>query len=194
VANLQLMESLESTSHILSILRVILIIVTALAMIPVFLSAHILSKIISKPILSMIGTMSDIQKSGEYKRIPLQKQSKDELYQMGTTFNAMIEQLEKNYENQEQLIMNASHELKTARTVIESYSDLLKRRGLEQPELFEESIEAIHSEAIRMRELTEQLLLLSKNEAIWKMQMESVDIVKMLHDVIRYFDSRCIFE
>lgn len=189
VANLQLMESLESTSHILSILRVILIIVTVLAMIPVFLSSHILSKIISKPILSMIGTMSDIQKSGEYKRIPLQKQSKDELYQMGTTFNTMIEQLEKNYENQEQFIMNASHELKTPLTVIESYSDLLKRRGLEQPELFEESIEAIHSEAIRMRELTEQLLLLSKNEAIWKMQMESVDIVKMLHDVIRYFHS-----
>src|SRR5699024_6732840 len=157
--------------------------------IPVFLSAHILSKIISKPILSMIGTMSDIQKSGEYKRIPLQKQSKDELYQMGTTFNAMIEQLEKSYENKEQFIMNASHELKTPLTVIESYSESLKRRGLEQPELFEESIEAIHSETISMRELTEQLLLLSKNEAIWKMQMESVDIVKMLHNVIRYFHS-----
>src|SRR5699024_3665648 len=173
----------------LNILRVILIIVTVLAMIPVFLSSHILSKIISKPILSMIGTMSDIQKSGEYKRIPLQKQSKDELYQMGSTFNTMIEQLEKNYENQEQFIMNVSHELKTTITVIESYSDLIKRRGLEQPELFEESIEVIHSDAIRMRELTEQLLLLSKNEAIWKMQMVSVDIVKMLHDVIRYFHS-----
>src|SRR5699024_8592805 len=157
--------------HILNILRVILIIVTALAMIPVFLSAHILSKIISKPILSIIGTMSDIQKSGEYKRIPLQKQSKDELYQMGTTFNAHIEQIEKNYESQQHINMNASNVIKPPLTVIESYSDLLKRRGLEQPELFEESIEAIHSEAIRMRELTEQLLLLSKNEAIWKMQM-----------------------
>src|SRR5699024_10503639 len=40
-----------------------------------------------------------------------------------------------------------------------------------------------------MRELTEQLILLSKNEAIWKMQMEAVAIVKMLHDVIRYFHS-----
>src|SRR5699024_8224500 len=71
VANLQLMESLESTSHILSILRVILIIVTVLAMIPVFLFSHILSKIISKPILSMIGTMSYIKKSGEYTRIAM---------------------------------------------------------------------------------------------------------------------------
>src|SRR5699024_5347668 len=183
VANLQLMESLEITSHILNILRVILIIVTALAMIPVFIFVHILSKIISKPILSMIGTMNDIQKSGEYKRIPLQKQSKDELYQMGTTFNAMIEQLEKNYDNQEQFIMNASHELKTPLTVIESYSDLLKRRGMEQPELFNESIEAIHSEAIRMRELTEQLLLLTKNDATWKMKLQSVSVVKLLHEI-----------
>src|SRR5690625_4267480 len=189
IANLQLVESLEATMSVLNTLKLILIVVTIISTILVFISSQILSNIISKPILSMIKTMGEIQKSGKHKQIPLQKRSKDELYQMGETFNAMIEQLEKNYENQEQFIMNASHELKTPLTVIESYSDLLKRRGLEQPELFEESIEAIHSEAIRMRELTEQLLLLSKNEAIWKMQMESVDIVKMLHDVIRYFHS-----
>lgn len=189
IASLQLFESLKGTSRMLDTLKLILIIVTALATIPLFLSTHILSNIISKPLLSMIETMSDIQKSGKHKQISLQKRSKDELYQMGETFNAMIGQLEKNYENQEQFIMNASHELKTPLTVIETYSDLLKRRGLDKPELFEESIEAIHSEAIRMRELTQQLLLLTKNDAIWKMKMESINMVKLLHEVIRYFHS-----
>src|SRR5699024_12112335 len=141
----------------------------------------------SKPILSMIGTMSDIQKSGEYKRIPLQKQSKDELYQMGTTFNAMIEQLEKNYENQEQFIMNESHELKTPLTIIESYSDLLKRRGKERPELVEESLDAIHSEAIRMRELTEQLLFLAKNESKWQLDFEEIEVIHLVKEIIQHF-------
>lgn len=189
VANLQMLQSLDGAFHVLNTLKIILIIVTILATIPVFLFSQILSNIISKPILSMIGTMTDIQKSGDYKRIPLPKRTKDELYQMGETFNVMIEQLEKNYENQEQFIMNASHELKTPLTVIESYSDLLKRRGLAQPELFTESIEAIHSEAIRMRGLTQQLLLLSKNDAKWKIQLEPIQVVKLLHEVTRYFYS-----
>jgi len=189
IANLQLVESLEATMSVLNTLKLILIVVTIISTILVFISSQILSNIISKPILSMIKTMGEIQKSGKHKQIPLQKRSKDELYQMGETFNAMIEQLEKNYENQEQFIMNASHELKTPLTVIESYSDLLKRRGMEETELFEESIEAIHSEAIRMRELTQQLLLLTKNDAIWKMKMESISMMGMLNEVIRYFHS-----
>src|SRR5699024_1751972 len=78
---------------------------------------------------------------------------------------------------------------KTPLTVIESYSDLLKRRGMEQPELFNESIEAIHSEAIRMRELTEQLLLLTKNDATWKMKLQSVSVEKLLHEITRHFYS-----
>src|SRR5690625_2222123 len=189
IANLQLVESLEATMSVLNTLKLILIVVTIVATILVFLFSQILSNIISKPILSIIKTMGEIQKSGEYKQIPLQKRSKDELYQMGETFNAMIEQLEKNFENQEQFIMNASHELKTPLTVIESYSDLLKRRGMEQTDLFEESIEAIHSEAIRMRELTQQLLMLTKNEAIWKLKMDSVSVMGLLNEVIRYFHS-----
>lgn len=189
VANLQLIESLDGAVHALQTLKFILLAVTIIAMIPVFLSTHIVSNIISRPILSMIHTMDDIQKSGKHQQISLKKHSKDELSQMGETFNAMIEQLEKNYDNQEQFIMNASHELKTPLTVIESYSDLLKRRGMEQPELFNESIEAIHSEAIRMRELTEQLLLLTKNDATWKMKMQSVSVVKLLHEITRHFYS-----
>src|SRR5699024_11396817 len=47
VANLQLMESLESTSHILNIIIVILLVVNALAFIPLFLSYNILNIIFS---------------------------------------------------------------------------------------------------------------------------------------------------
>ncbi len=189
IGNLQMVESLEGTISILNTLKLILTFVTVVATLLAFLSSQILSNIISRPILSMIRTMGEIQKSGKYKKLTLEKRSNDELYQMGETFNAMIEQLEKNHENQEQFIMNASHELKTPLTVIESYSDLLQRRGLDDAELFKESIGAIHSEAIRMRELTQQLLLLTKSDAHWKMKMESISIMELLNEIIRYFHS-----
>ena len=162
IVNLQMMKSIQSTEDILMVLRIVLLVVTIIAMIPVLISSTILSNLIAGPIRSMINTMKDIQKSGQFKRINLEKKSQDELVEMGNTFNHMIDLLQANFEKQEQFVSNASHELKTPLTIIESYASLLKRRGLERPDLFNESIEAIHSEAIRMKDLTEQLLLLAK--------------------------------
>lgn len=189
IANLQLIESLEGTGHVLDTLKYVLIIVTVIAMFPVLLSSQLLSNVISRPILSMIQTMSEIQESGKYKQIPLPKQSKDELYEMARTFNLMIERLEQNYEKQELFVMNASHELKTPLTIIESYSDLLKRRGMKQPDLFEESVEAIHSEAIRMRELTQQLLMLAKTDTKWTIDWKDLALGNLAEEVTRHFTS-----
>ncbi|TVX81871.1 HAMP domain-containing histidine kinase [Peribacillus simplex] len=117
-----------------------------------------LANLILKPISIMSGTMKDIEKSGEFKRIPLSDQSKDELQVMGVAFNRMIERLERNYNQQQQFLSDASHELKTPITVIESYSSLLKRWGMRDEAIQEEAVEAIHHEAVRMKKLTEHLL------------------------------------
>ncbi|MBY0097017.1 sensor histidine kinase [Mesobacillus maritimus] len=188
VVELQVTENLESTAEMLNTLKLVLIIVTILAMIPVFISSSLLSNFITRPITSMIATMRDIKGSGQFKRIPLPKQSKDELYQMGETFNNMIELLEVNYEKQGQFISNASHELKTPLTVIESYASLLKRRGKDQPELFDESIQAIHSEAIRMKDLTQQLLLLARNEQHWLLEKEEIHLNEVVKEAVRSFE------
>lgn len=117
-----------------------------------------LANLILKPIAIMSGTMKDIETSGEFKRIPLSDQSKDELQVMGVSFNRMIDRLERNYNQQQQFLSDASHELKTPITVIESYSSLLKRWGMKDEAIQEEAVEAIHHEAIRMKQLTEHLL------------------------------------
>ena len=117
-----------------------------------------LANLILKPISIMSGTMKDIEKSGEFKRIPLSDQSKDELQVMGVAFNRMMERLERNYNQQQQFLSDASHELKTPITVIESYSSLLKRWGMKDEAIQEEAVEAIHHEAVRMKKLTEHLL------------------------------------
>ncbi|MFD6438860.1 sensor histidine kinase [Peribacillus sp. NPDC060186] len=117
-----------------------------------------LANLILKPISIMSGTIVDIEESGEFKRIPLSNQSKDELQVMGVSFNRMIERLERNYNQQQQFLSDASHELKTPITVIESYSSLLKRWGMKDAAIQEEAVEAIHHEAIRMKQLTEHLL------------------------------------
>ena len=167
VANLQVTKSIQTVMEDLSTLRLVLLVVTTIAMIPMLISSRLLSNFITKPITSLTETMKDIRKNGHFKRIHLEDRSKDELYEMGETFNHMIDLLESNFEKQDQFVSNASHELRTPLTIIESYSSLLKRRGLKEPEIFHESVESIHSEAIRMKEMVEQLLLLAKHNEEW---------------------------
>ncbi|MBO1511791.1 sensor histidine kinase [Metabacillus bambusae] len=189
IVNLQITKSIHATEEMLGILRIVLIAVTIIAMIPVLISSSILSNLITRPIRSMIDTMKEIQKSGQFKRISFEGKSKDELVEMGETFNHMIDLLQTNFEKQEQFVSNASHELKTPLTIIESYADLLKRRGMERPDLFDESIEAIHSEAIRMREMTEQLLLLAKHQEQWNIKLEKINLIEFMDESAKVFQN-----
>lgn len=187
VANLQVTESIHEVVDNLQILTIVLFIVTLIAMIPVIIASRVLSKLITTPITSMIDTMTEIRKSGEHKQIEMHRKAKDELDDMANTFNHMIERLKTNADKQEQFVSNASHELKTPLTVIESYASLLKRRGKTDPTLFDESIEAIHSEAIRMREMTEQLLLLAQPNEKWTTDFEAVNLTALVQQSVTSF-------
>ncbi|MDQ1004044.1 two-component system sensor histidine kinase ArlS [Neobacillus niacini] len=187
IANLQITKSMETATNNLSTLRLVLIMVTLIALIPVLISSRILSNLITKPVTTMTGTMTEIRQSGAFKRLKLEGNSKDELFQMGQTFNHMIDLLEVNFDKQKQFVSNASHELKTPLTIIESYASLLKRRGLNEPKLFSESIEAIHSEAIRMKEMTEQLLMLARHHEQWNIEYNQLNISNLINQTVKAF-------
>ena len=108
--------------------------------------------------------MKENIKDRKWNKIEHRNHSRDELYEMEVTFNEMIDQLKTNYEKQEDFVSNASHELKTPIQIVKSYAQLMERRGMDNPELLQESIQAIDSEADRMKKLVEQLLALAKNK------------------------------
>ncbi|WP_277674495.1 sensor histidine kinase [Piscibacillus halophilus] len=185
VVYMQVFESLETVDNNLDILKLVLFLVTIIALIPVFVSGKLLSDLIIRPIQSLIQTMNEIKSSQTFKHIPLNKQSNDELYTMGQTFNELMDLLKENYEKQEAFVSNASHELRTPLTVIESYASLVKRRGLERPEVVQESIDAIHLEAVRMKDLTEQLLLLARRDQDWKLDITEIQLNQLIEGVAK---------
>ncbi|MFX3632753.1 MAG: sensor histidine kinase [Candidatus Pristimantibacillus sp.] len=187
VANIQATESMEELMQLLQMLRIVLMSVFAAVMIPVIISSGVLGTIIMRPIAAMTRTMSEITRSGKFIRLNQTGHSKDELVKMGETFNEMIGLLEGSFAKQEQFVSNASHELKTPLTIIESYASLLKRRGMDRPELFLESVEAIHSEAIRMKEMTEQLLLLAKPHRHWELTMNHTELLPLTEQAVAGF-------
>ncbi|MGM0897712.1 MAG: sensor histidine kinase [Bacillota bacterium] len=183
VVELIVAQSLREVTANLSTLRLVLISVTMLSMIPIFLSSALLGRILTRPIEGLTGTMRRIQRDGSFEKLPVAGGSRDELSQMGVTFNEMIALLEENYRKQEEFVSNASHELKTPLTVISSYADLLQRRGSQDPALQEEALTAIRTETERMRQLIEQLLHIARRSQA-QMDWQKTDLEPVLRQVM----------
>lgn len=163
VVELQVIHQLVDVKRNLTTLMLVLAGVTLVAMIPILISSIALSRILIHPIERLIETMSQSREAGTYEKINLPSKGKDEMTQMAFTFNEMMEQLEQNFVQQEEFVSNASHELKTPLTVIESYARLLTRHGFDNQEVAEEAVGAILGESVRMKEMIEQLLQLARN-------------------------------
>ncbi|MFE5321005.1 sensor histidine kinase [Paenibacillus sp. NPDC056579] len=163
---LQIGRKLDTLNEYLTILTTVLMFTTACAAFLSVIGGMYFAKVILRPIHELVQIMESIERNGIFKRLVLAPtKHQDELWRLTHTFNTMIGKLENNFTRQQQFIADASHELKTPLTVIESYANLLQRWGGNDAALREEAIEAIQSEAARLRNLTQSLLTVANLEA-----------------------------
>ncbi|QGH35831.1 HAMP domain-containing protein [Gracilibacillus salitolerans] len=185
IVTLQVSEALYSMEDSLSTLQLVLFLTAGLMLIPALFAGYFLSRYITKQIQSLTLEMKENPKKGKWEKLTINKKNKDEISEMQQAYNAMIERIEENRQKQERFVSDASHELRTPISVIRSYAELLKRRGKDKPEIFDEATDAILSESDRMQHLTEQMLILAKNEDQENIIFEQVNISQIARDVIR---------
>lgn len=144
------------------------------------ISAWMLSKSLLSPIRWVTRTANSITTERMNERIP-RSPTRDELTELIDAFNRMIDRLQLGIEQQKTFVSNASHELRTPLTTIINYSDLLQRWGKEDPEILQESIDAISSEAQNMKNLIEKLLMVARidmrRQALEKQELDFEEIL-----------------
>lgn len=185
IITLQMSDNLVELSDTMTILFYALMVVTLIFLIPTVIASNVLSRLLLNPIEQLTKTMKENIKERKWKKIEHTRRSKDELYEMEVTFNEMIDQLKDSYEKQEDFVSNASHELKTPIQIVKSYAQLMERRGRENPEILQEAINAVDSEADRMKKLVEQLLALAKNKR--NVVYKNVEFVQLIEQTLATF-------
>ena len=144
-----------------------------------------MSRLLFLPLSRMIKIMKEIETSLEIRKLPLNRKSKDELYQLSETFNHMMERIETSMRKQRQFISDASHEFKTSLTIIEGYTSLIRRWGFENIDLHREALDAVHAESTRMKQVTYQLLELAELEHETKLTISDFDLVSLCKETIQ---------
>ncbi len=163
-------------------------ILIAVNVVSLFIITLIISKA-SRKMLSPIAEMTETVKTISVEALDTRLNvtgSKDELKELAETFNTMIDGIEQAYEQQNQFVSDASHELRTPISVIQGYANLLDRWGKDDKVVLDESITAIKSESENMKNLIENLLFLARGDKeLQKLEKEKFHINELIEEIVK---------
>lgn len=147
----------------------------------IFISGWLYAGQFLKPITNIVQQASKITFSNLNQRITTSN-SNDEIGQLTSTFNKMLERLETSFNSQKRFVSNASHELRNPLTAINGQIDvaLLKDR---QHEEYKTVLQTISKDIKNLRTLTNNLLELANNDETLIQHFEEVRIDEVLWSV-----------
>ncbi|WP_291144004.1 sensor histidine kinase [Flavobacterium sp. UBA7680] len=149
-----------------------------------YLLGTFLAKQTFRPFSDVIAKVNTITTENLHSRLEVpQTKSKDEIKELVTTFNYLLERLESGIMIQNNFLKNASHELKTPLTIIIGDIDV----SLQQPrtnEQYEEILKSLRKDTLHLKATLEGLLVLSGLELSEPQQMETVRIDEILWNVL----------
>lgn len=185
VINLREIGKMEDIQFFKDVLLVLLIIFNLVA---ILLSVSISTKT-SRGLVSPLNEMTRIVQQINAKEMDRRLNvtgMHDELKELATTFNEMLDRIENSYETQNRFTSDASHELRTPIAVIQGYINMLDRWGKADGAILDESIEAIKSESNNMKRLTEKLLLLAKaDKGILELDFQPFSLKDLIDEITK---------
>ncbi len=171
----------EYARNFLNSLKRILIMANLGSVVILFTMGVLFSRQILAPIRNMTRKVNQINVTSLHQRLKI-KAGKDELSELGTTFNNMLGRLETSFETQNNFVSHASHELNTPLTIIigEAEYALAKDR---RPEEYRQGLEAIAVQSEKLRSLIKALLELAQSGFSKNLSFTEINIPVLLNEV-----------
>jgi signal transduction histidine kinase len=148
-----------ASHHLLFMRNIIFVAIVLIILITTYLSLFF-SKHIFDPIKNITRRVKQISTENIHLRIE-ENNEDDEISQLISTFNDLLNRLETAFETQKNFISNASHEFGTPLTSIMGEAEvmLMKERS---PEEYQQSLTSILGQAERLNQITQTLLYLAQ--------------------------------
>jgi len=159
----QVALSLNDTNHVLSLIRVLFLVISSVAVAGTAVIALFVARTVLRPVRRLTADAERIAATRDFHRVTDDRRT-DELGRLARAFNTMLAALADSIAAQRQLVADASHELRTplttARTSLESMQLHPEMRPSEQLK----SIDAAVVELAEMTHLIDELVELARGD------------------------------
>jgi signal transduction histidine kinase len=136
-----------------------------------------------RPLRRMIKTTQQIAGGDLSRRVQLES-DRDEIGQLAFSFNRMVDQLERQFKTQRQLVADASHELRTPLTAIKGSLEVMLLGGTaSNPDAANRLLKTMHRESVRLTQLVNDLLTLSKLDQGETVYLQPVNLLNLVQEI-----------
>ena len=150
----------------------------------IIIGGYIITKRAFMPVQQIRDTAEEIADSSDLSRRIALKGGNDEIYQLGYTFDKMLDRIESSFEREKQFTSDASHELRTPIAVISAQAEYALNNEVTCEEQ-KETLKTILSQSRKMSSLVSQLLTLSRaDRGTVKLNFEKLDLSELLSLIV----------
>ncbi|MCA9139337.1 MAG: HAMP domain-containing protein [Planctomycetales bacterium] len=154
-----------------------------LAVVAALLAGYLVSGHLLSPIQQITNKARKISGDRLDERLPIVNEH-DELGELSTTLNETFDRLESSVNTMRRFTSDAAHELRSPVAVLRTEAEIALRKPRDADE-YRAVVERTLTEAIRLGELVDQLLTLSRHDAgVQKMSTDEVPVGAIVEDVV----------
>ncbi|MEO5857515.1 MAG: ATP-binding protein [Pyrinomonadaceae bacterium] len=125
------------------------------------LGGYLLARQGLKPIAVMGEQAKRIGAKNLHERLPIAN-SGDEIGNLATLFNQLLDRLDQEFERQRRFMADASHELRTPLAIVRGESEVALQKEIRSDAEYRESLRVVNDEAKRLSKIVEDLFTLAR--------------------------------
>jgi two-component system sensor histidine kinase MprB len=179
---IETIQDLEFIDGVLNQTRLLLIAFAAGAILLAGLLGAFVGRAALAPVKRLTTTVEEVTRTRDLSRRVAAKGG-DELSRLGTSFDAMLGQLEMSLRSQRQLVSDASHELRTPLTSLRTNLELLERGQPEDPVERQQLLGELVRQMERMTSLVHDLIEVARDEDT-PMPFEELQLEEIVNEVV----------
>ena len=157
------LQSLEGERLLLEDIRETLFWVIPMALVIASAGGYFLARKSLAPVVGMSEKAGRIGARNLHERLPVQN-ARDELGYLASTFNGLLERLDRAFEQQRRFMADASHELRSPVAIIRGEAEVALSQQ-RPPEEYRESLAIALDEARRLSQIVDDLFTLARADA-----------------------------
>jgi two-component system OmpR family sensor kinase len=177
-------EPLDALNKTFARAREAMAIILGGAAIAVVLLSIVLAGQATTPINRLAQAMREIGSDRLDRRLRWERRN-DEIGNLAASFDDLLQRLAEAFARERQFISDASHELKTPLTSINSNAQMLMRWADQNPEIRRESLETIASESSALADMVNGMLTLAKADRGDAIPKEPVSLAQVASEATR---------